>query len=194
MRSSLFIALAMGALALSPVDARAQREDQFAWGISGGATIPSGIAADDHKTGILGDLSLGIGMVDSPWGVRFDGMYSSLGDNHNVTNTPGGVDLGQGKARLFMLSGSGIFNVYGSNTHVYALGGIGGYWYNPDGAGTKAVNDFGLQAGLGVWLGFANAFVEAKWMNLYRALPNPETGENGKKSMRLYPVTLGIMF
>jgi hypothetical protein len=194
MKSSLIFALALTGLALTSVEARAQREDQFAWGIGGGATIPSGLAADDHKTGVHGDLSLGIGMVDSPWGVRFDGMYSSLGDGRNVVNTPGGVDPGQGKARLFMLSGNGIFNVYGSNTHLYALGGLGGYWYNPDGAGTKAENDFGLQAGLGVWLGFANAFVEAKWVNLYRALPSPDTGENGKKSMRLYPVTLGIIF
>lgn len=189
----MFALVAMG-IALSSAQARAQREDQFAWGIGGGATIPSGLGNDYHKTGVHGDVSLGIGMVDSPWGIRFDGMYSSLGDGQHVVNTPGGVDPGQGKARLFVLSGNGIFNIYGSNTHVYALGGLGGYWYNPDGPGTKAENDFGLQAGLGIWLGFANAFVEAKWMNLYRALPNPDTGENGKKSMRLYPVTLGIIF
>src|SRR3954468_22124527 len=109
MKSSRFFALALIGVALSSVDARAQREDQFAWGIGGGATIPSGIAADDHKTGVHGDVSLGIGMVDSPWGIRFDGFYSALGDGHNVVNTPGGVDSGQGKARLFMLSGNGIF-------------------------------------------------------------------------------------
>ncbi len=194
MKFSKLAVFALIGVALSSSDARAQREDQFAWGLAGGATIPSGIAADDHKTGVHGDLSLGIGMVDSPWGIRFDGMYSSLGDGHHVTNTPGGIDPGQGKARVFMLSGSGIFNVYGSNTHLYALGGLGGYWYNPDGQGTKAKIDLGLQAGLGLWLGFANAFVEAKYVNLYRALPNPDTGENGKKSMRLYPVTLGIIF
>src|SRR6185503_7515133 len=104
MKSLRLFALVAMAIAISSGDARAQREDQFAWGIGGGATIPSGLANDYHKTGVHGDVSLGIGMVDSPWGVRFDGMYSSLGDGKYIVNTPGGVDFGQGKATLFMLS------------------------------------------------------------------------------------------
>lgn len=185
----------LGILALSPQTARAQREDQFAWGFGGGATIPSGLAADDHKTSAHGLASLGIGMVDSPWGVRFDGMYSGLGKSVHTVNTPGGAsDVTQGAAKLFMLSANGVFNIYGSNSHLYTIAGIGGYWYNPDGSGTSSKNDLGMQAGLGVWLNFANAFVEAKWVNLYRALPDPVTGESGKRSARLYPVTLGIIF
>jgi hypothetical protein len=188
-------ALALIGLALSSNQASAQREDQFAWGIGGGATIPSGLADDSHKTGFHADANLGIGMVDSPWGVRFEGLYSKLGSRTKVVNTPAGPrTLGQGDAKLFELTGNGVFNVYGSNTHLYAIGGLGGYWYNPDGSGTKSENDFMLQAGAGIWLGFANAYVEAKWQNLYRALPNPDTGVNGKKSMRLYPVTLGFIF
>jgi hypothetical protein len=168
--------------------ALAQREDQFAWSFGGGATLVGGRAADLHKTGAHGYGSLGIGMGDSPWGIRFDGMYSSLGSRERA-----GAQT-EGSARVFMLTANGLLNIYGSNTHVYGLAGLGGHWYNPDGSGTKAENDFMLQAGVGVWLNFANKFVEAKWANLYRALPDPNTGVSGKRSAQLYPITLGIIF
>lgn len=178
-----------------PCAASAQRDDQFVFGFSGGPTFTSGRANEDHKTGAHGMLSWGIGMVDSPWGIRFDGLYSSLGEKHRTLLAPGGpIDITQGSAKLFVLSGSAIFNLYGSNSHLYALGGLGGYWYNPDGQGTSSKNDLGLQAGLGVYLPGIHAFVEAKWLNLYRALPDPETRVSGKKSATLFPVTLGILF
>ena len=188
MRLSILSAFLV-ALAVPAAEAGAQRDDQFAFGIGGGATFTSGAANDNHSTGAHGTLSWGIGMVDSPWGIRFDGMYSSLGDRDESA-----LPVNQGAAKLFILSGNGIFNLYGSNTHLYGLAGLGGYWYNPDGPGTSSKNDLGLQAGLGIFLPFANAFIEAKWLNLYRALPDPVSGAKGKKSATLYPVTLGIMF
>ncbi len=188
MRFSLLAAFLV-LLALPLSQASAQRDDQFVWSLGGGVVIPSGLASDNHTAGPQGTLSFGIGMVDSPFGIRFDGMYAGLGDRTGRT-TP----TDQGSAKLFNLSGNAVFNVYGSNAHVYAVGGVGGYWYNPDGVGSKSKNDFALQAGLGVWVPFANAFVEAKWVNLYRALPDASTGELGKRSARLYPITLGIMF
>jgi hypothetical protein len=176
-------------LAIPASSARAQRDDQFAFGFGGGATFTSGAAHDNHTTGAHGTITWGIGMVDSPWGIRFDGMYSSLGDRNNPALT---VD--QGSARLFSLTGNAVFNLYGSNTHIYALGGLGGYWYNPSGPGTTTKNDLQIQGGLGVFLPVANSFIEVKWANLYRALPDPVTGIKGKRSARLIPVTLGIIF
>ena len=187
MRFSILAAFLV-ALAI-PSAAHAQRDDQFVWGIGGGATIPSGWANDNHTTGAHGTLMFGIGGVGAPLGIRFDGMYSSLGDREDA-----GVVVAQGGARVFTLMGNGIFNLYGNNKRLYAVTGLGGFWYNPDGPGTVAVNDFALNAGLGVWLPQFNGFVEARWLNLYRALPDPVTGLKGKKSARLYPVTLGFMF
>jgi hypothetical protein len=175
--------------AISSSTAGAQRDDQFVWGLAAGATIPSGIAKDNHEVGGHAQLSFGIGAVDSPFGIRFDGTYSFLGDADS-DNLP----IDQGKARVFNLMANGVFNLYGSNRHVYGIAGLGGFWYNPDGQGTKAVNDFALNAGLGLFLPGLHGFVEAKWVNLYRALPDPVTGLKGKKSARLYPITLGIMF
>jgi hypothetical protein len=188
MRFSTFAALLV-IVALPASQASAQRDDQFAFSVGAGATIPSGVAADNHTIGIHGTLSWGIGSVDSPLGIRFDGTYFSLGDKSG-----NGGPIDQGSARTFMFSGNGIFNLYGSNTHVYGIAGLGGYWYNPNGQGTSARNDLGLQAGIGVWVPYMNAFVEAKWLNLYRAMPDPESGVKGKKSARLYPVTLGFIF
>lgn len=165
----------------------AQRDDQFVFGIGAGATFTAGDAHDQHKTGAHGMLSWGIGMVDSPWGIRFDGVYSSLGDREGV------APVDQGSAKLFIFSGSGVFNIYGSNTHLYGLGGIGGYWYNPDGEGTSTKNDLALQAGLGLYLPFGHTFIEGKFVNLYRALPDA-AGVSAKRSARLFPVTLGILF
>ena len=181
--------------AVVPAAASGQRNDQFVFGVSGGAALASGLSSDMHDPGPLGLLSWGIGMVDSPWGIRFDGAYSVLGDKTRTVVAPGGpAEKTQGSAKLFVLTGSAIFNIYGSNTHLYALGGLGGYWYNPDGQGTSSENDLAIQAGLGLYLPGIHAFVEAKWLNLYRALPDPNTGVNGRRSARLYPVTLGILF
>lgn len=188
-------AIAVAAVAISASNASAQREDQFAWSFGGGASIPTGNAADEHSTGAHGMGALGIGMVDSPWGIRFDGMYSSLGKKSRTFNTPGGTaEITQGSAKVFMLTANGLVNIYGSNTHIYALGGLGGYWYNPRQPGASSENDFMLQAGAGVWLNFANMFIEAKFANLYRALPDRATGKDGKRSMQVIPVTLGIIF
>jgi len=186
----LSIAAALLAAFLFPcANAHAQRDDQFAWGIGAGGTITSGLARDSHSNGPHGLIMFGIGAVDSPFGIRFDGMYSALGDRDNTTTS-----TDQGEATVFSFTGNALFNLYGSNTRIYFVGGIGGFWYNPDGAGTDAVNDFGVNAGLGLWIPRINGFVEGRWFNLYRAMPDPVTGLKGKKSARLYPITLGIMF
>lgn len=167
----------------------AQGQDQFAFGLAGGITIPSGPARGYHTNGINGTLMWGIGGVDSPFGVRFDGMYSSLGEKKNAA----GVSV-QGKARLTSISANMLFKLLGSDTRIYAVGGVGGFTYNPDGAGTKAANDFGVNGGLGLWIPQFNGFVEARWYNFYRALPNEDNSAPGKRSLRIYPITIGIMY
>ncbi|HEX6574737.1 MAG TPA: hypothetical protein VF042_07165 [Gemmatimonadaceae bacterium] len=192
MRKTLIAGLALF-MAL-PAVSMAQRDDQFVFGIGGGATFPTGVANDLHTVGAHGMASWGIGMVDSRWGIRFDGTYSSLGGRSSNDAVPGQAAITQGDAKVFILSGSGVVNLYGSNTHVYMLGGLGGFWYNPEGSGRRSKNDLALQAGLGVFLPVMNSFIEVKFVNLYRALPNTSTGVQGKKSAKLIPVTLGILF
>ena len=178
----------MLAVTLPAVRANAQGQDQFALGLSGGASIPSGLAADYLETGWNGTLMFGIGGVDSPFGFRFDGMYTALGGKSRST-----LVSPQGDAKLTSISGNFLFKTIGGDTRLYIVGGAGGFWYNPDAAGTEAKSDFALNAGLGLWLPGINGFIEARWFNFYRALPNPATGESGKRSLRLYPITFGFM-
>lgn len=188
MKLSLVSTLVLVALSL-PATTDAQRDDQFALGAAVGVTLPSGLAHDQHVAGPHGTVMLGIGGVDSQFGIRFDGSYAVLGDRENVANV-----LDQGSTRIFSLMANGVIKLYGSDARLYGVGGLGGFWNNPDGEGTSARNDFALTAGLGFWIPRINGFVEAKWMNLYRALPDPVTGESGKRSARLYPISLGIIF
>ena len=183
------IAALLIAIGLPFCSAEGQRDDQFVWGVGGGTTIVTGAAKDNHKTAAHGVLMFGIGGVDSPFGVRLDGLYSALGDRGDE-----GLAIDQGAARVFSLMGNGVLSLYGSNRKLYLVGGIGGFWYNPDGDGTSTANDLALGAGAGIWFPRINGFVEAKFLNFYRALPDPVTGLKGKKSAQLIPVTLGIMF
>ncbi len=188
MKLSNFAAAAAFVLLSSSV-ARGQGQDQFVFGVSGGITIPSGVAADLHKAGPNGTLMLGIGAVDSPFGVRFDRMYSALGRKTNPK-----ITTPLGSARLTSLSANIIYDIVGNASRVYFVGGAGAFTYNPNGTGTKAKNDFGVNAGLGLWLPFVDAFVEARWFNFYRALPDETTNATGKRSLRIYPINVGFMF
>ena len=186
MKLSTFLTAAIAALAIAG-RAEGQGQDQFAFGISAGAAIPVGLSADNHKTGPIGTVMMGIGGVDSPFGVRFDGSYIALGSK------TGTGTLGLGKAKVTNVSVNALFNIWGDNDRLYFIGGVGGFNYNPDGSGTKATNDLSINAGAGLWFPAVNGFIEARWYNFYRALPDG-AGLSGKRSLRLYPISIGLMF
>jgi hypothetical protein len=179
----------VAAVLVPAMTVQGQGQDQFAFGVSAGVSIPAGVGADLHKTGYNATVMWGIGSVDSPFGVRFDGMYSSLGERSNT-----GLTTPLGKATVTSVSANFLFNVLGSNNHFYLIGGLGGFAYNPDGEGTKSKNDFGLNGGAGLFLPGVNTFIEARWFNFYRALPDPETNVSGKKALQIFPITIGVMF
>ncbi len=187
MKLTTFFSLGLSVILLAG-RAAAQGQDQFVYGISGGVMIPSGIGADNHKLGPQGAAMVGVGSVDSPFGFRLDVMYGGLGSKSG-TGT-----LGLGAAKVTNVSGNFLFRLIGQDERLYFVGGAGGYNYNPDGAGTRATNDFALNAGLGIWIPGLNGFVEGRWFNMYRALPDPVTGLRGKKSLRIYPISFGLMF
>jgi hypothetical protein len=185
MKLSIFAALGC-ALVVAGHRAEAQGQDQFVFGISGGVMIPSGLAADNHKAGPLGAVMLGIGSVGSPFGMRFDGSYGSLGSK------TGAGTLGLGSAKIANFSGNVLFTLVGQEKKLYFVGGAGAYDYNPDGA--ASTKDLALNAGLGIWLPGLDGFVEVRWFNLYRALPDPVTGLRGKRALRIYPISFGLIF
>jgi hypothetical protein len=186
MKLSTFFALGTVVLTLAG-RAQAQGQDQFVYGIAGGISIPQGLGADNHTAGPDGAVMVGMGSVDSPFGVRLDVMYGGLG------RKTGTGTLGLGVAKVTNISGNFLFRLIGQDERVYFIGGAGGYNYNPSGP-RRATSDFALNAGLGIWFPGLNGFIEARWFNMYRALPDPDTGLRGKKSLRIYPLNVGIMF
>ncbi|HVF39662.1 MAG TPA: hypothetical protein VM939_07150 [Gemmatimonadaceae bacterium] len=176
------------AAVLLPRGIEAQGQDQYVWGVAGGVAITTSDLRDAHPNGANATLVFGIGGLGSPVGVRFDFMYNQFEDQEDGT-------LQQGKARITALTGNLVFNIYGDEKRLYGIIGVGGYGYNPDGAGTRNANDFGFNAGLGVWLpGLRGTFIEARYHNFYRALPDQATGETGKRSAKFVPITVGFLF
>jgi hypothetical protein len=186
MKLSTFFTLGTAVLLLAG-RAQSQGQDQFVYGIAGGVSIPSGLGADNHTLGPDGAVMVGVGSVDSPFGVRLDIMYGGLGSK------TGAGTLGLGTAKVTNVSGNFLFNLIGQDERLYFVGGAGGYNYNPSGV-QRATNDFAVNAGLGIWIPGVSGFVEARWFNMYRALPDPATGLRGKKSLRMYPINIGLMF
>jgi hypothetical protein len=165
------------ALAL-PSAARAQVDDQFSWGVNAGVAVPANYLAKDHSTGFNGGITFAFGGVGQLIGIRVDGMYNRFGEKS-------GTDAGS--ARILGATANLVMGVFGSGDRVYLTGGVGGYGIRTGVTGVKGVNDFGLNGGLGLWLPFANAFIEARYHHFYRALAN-------KRPATFVPITLGVLF
>lgn len=167
----------------------AQGQDQFAFGLSGGAAVVADNLKLHHTNGVNGTASLAIGAVDSPVGVRFDVMYNAFGDRERSAAT-----TDQGKAKIISLTGNVVFDIYGQSTRLYTLVGAGGYGYQPDGAGTEDATGFGLNAGFGVWIPRISGFVEARFHHAYRLLPDQTDATKTNRSAQFYPITFGVLF
>lgn len=169
--------------------ASAQGKDQFAIGISAGGTVVTDGLKDHHTNGPAGMLSLAIGSIGTPVGFRLDFIYTALGDRKG-----GAFTQDQGKALVLGLAGNAIFSIYGQSTRLYAIAGAGGYGYRPKGAGTEDATDLGLNAGLGIWIPKVSGFIEARYHNVFRALPDSKDGEERRRSARFVPITFGVLF
>jgi hypothetical protein len=167
-----------------------QAVDQYAFGIAGGAAIPNGQLRDVTGTGASGAVMVAMGNIGSSFGVRFDAMYNWLPGR----DTPADSLTATGDVRIIGLTGNLVFSLIGVERRLYAITGIGGYGYRPSASGTKKADDFGWNAGLGIWLPAIGGFVEARYHTFYRALPDPVTGATGKRSARFIPVTIGFLW
>lgn len=161
-----------------PAVASAQGDSQFAWGAMAGVAVPANDLAKDHDAGVNAGITLGIGGVGQLLGIRLDGMYNRFGAKSGTT---------AGSTRIVGATANLVTNVFGTADRLYLTAGVGGYGIRTGVAGVKAVNDFGVNGGLGLWLPFANAFIEARYHHFYRALTN-------KRPAVFVPVTLGVLF
>jgi hypothetical protein len=167
----------VGAAAL-PSLALAQVDDQFSWGVSAGAAIPTHDLAKEHNTGVNAGITLAFGGVGQLLGIRVDGMYNRFGAKSGTT---------AGNARILGGTVNLVMGVLGDEDRFYLTAGAGGYGIRPGVKGEKGFKDFGLNGGIGLWLPFVDGFIEARYHHFYRAFPT-------KHPAIFIPVTLGILF
>lgn len=179
MRILISVAAAIVLVAMTvPRVAQAQVDDQFSWGVSAGAAVPTNYLAKDHNTGVNAGITMAFGGVGQLFGIRMDGMFNQFGAKSGTTAA---------NARILGGTVSLVIPVLGDADRVYLIGGVGGYGIRPGVTGQTNVNDFGLNGGIGLWLPGVNGFIEARYHHFYRALAD-------KRPAIFVPITLGILF
>lgn len=197
MKRSLLSAAVACAFVASASVAEAQNMSPVKFGLSAGASIPTGnigqidgqdvsfsdvVSTGYHVTGHLGFMAP---MV--PVGLRADVSWNKFG----------GKDFsGVSAPDLSILSGTlnGIFNLSaGMPASPYILAGVGAYRSKPDCSGVDcdANTDFGLNGGLGMKFNLSgfSTFAEARYHFVMS-----EDKDTGAENIKFIPISFGIMF
>jgi opacity protein-like surface antigen len=179
MRNGKMLVAAFGAALLIAAPAEAQMRT-VTFGVAAGPSLPIGDLGDHFNTGWHVQGSFALAPMTLPFGVRADLNYQRFPekahDDHSID----------------MLSGivNGIFALPGVNMRPYLTAGVGAYNTSfddhDDDNGNGSTTDIGINGGAGVQfgLGALNAFLEAKFHNVF----------SEGSATRFIPVSIGIMF
>jgi opacity protein-like surface antigen len=180
---------AVAGLGLLVVAAAAPAQAQFAIGLAGGATIPSGSLTDRQNLGYNGLATLQLGVPAFPLQFRADLQYNSFGGKSFTNALNQAVDGSD--TRVVSGSINGVFAILPGPVKPYLIGGVG--YYDTQLKGTDATRKLGYNYGAGVKFGLTGAsiFVEARMHQI-----NDATFAVGgaRSSAKFIPVTVGIMF
>ncbi len=190
-------AVALGLLASTSM-ARAQAamasSNPVAFGVVGGATLPTGDLSKGASTGwhAGGVVQFSVPMI--PVGLRADVMYHALGEKNSsgvktsfITGTVNG---------MFMVPMSEMGTV-----KPYVIAGIGAYNIrvkvdNEAANQTTSATKFGINGGAGVQFGLSglSTFIEARYHYIFSAYDNSSVYGSGSSSASIVPISVGIMF
>ena len=184
-----FSILASGAVAAQ--DAGPHRPVQF--GVMGGVTFPIGSNLTNVvKTGWNAGALLNFGFLNSPVGLRIDGVW-----NQFTQKATGGDHL-----RLLDATADAVFNVgTQSPAQFYVLGGVGVYNFKITGADNNldfssgSTTKFGLNGGVGVKFkaGPLAPFVEARYHYEFSGDFLSNAG-GGVSKFQMIPISVGLTF
>jgi opacity protein-like surface antigen len=169
--------------------AAAPAEGQFAFGLAGGATIPSGSLNDRQNLGYNALATLQLGVPAFPLQFRADLQYNSFGGKNFRNALNQAVDGND--TRVISGSANAVFSPLVGPVKPYLIGGVG--YYDTQLEGTDATRKLGYNYGAGVKFGLTGAsiFVEARMHQINDAT----FGVGGNRTTaRFIPVTVGIMF
>ena len=166
--------------------AAAQGTGGFQFGLTGGASVPTGDTSDAFDTGYHGGLVLNYELPALPLGIRIDGDY-----RHFSAKASGAVS---GSAEIFDGNANLVVGLRIVLVKLYALGGAGVYnvKLKAESAGVSTSTSdtqFGWNAGVGVAfvIGKLSIFVEGRYHEV--TLDNTQGGK-----FKFIPVSAGILF
>ena len=196
LKYGVYLAAASIVLTATATSAHAQQH-KLRIGFGGGMSVPVSDAGDAYKSGFNGKGFLLVNLGGLP-SFRIDLGYQKFDYKQEFQNPLGsdatnatsqilsgvaGIHLDLirvGPVRPYLLAGLGAFNVRSS------LDSLG------NDTGTVSQTKFGIDGGAGVAFTLGkrlDAFVEAKIQNIYT-----DQGVIDTKSIRVIPITFGIMF
>ena len=150
----------------------------FSFGVSAGASMPTGDAGEGLQTGFNVGGLLEVMPAVSPLGLRVEAGYHRFGYD-------GGID---GNSRLITGIANALYKFQGTTVRPYVIGGLGVYNGGGEVAGMKLDSEtkFGLNGGAGIDLPLTgiSTFIEARYHTVF----TEETNFN------MFPVTVGVRF
>ena len=180
MRAAVRTFLAVAAVALTANAAAAQSPIKpFSFGVTGGASMPTGDFGDAASTGYNVGALLEVKPAAMPLSFRFEGGYQSFGFQDGVD---GNMNILSGVANAaYRLP-------VGAMIRPYVIAGAGMYSMKAEsnGLSTDRENKLGVNGGLGLELPLTgiSTFVEARYHNVFTE----------GSSTTLFPVTVGLRF
>lgn len=176
-RKIFAVAGAALALSLTASSAEAQRASTF--GVSAGASLPTGDFKNQAQTGFNLGANLGFVSPMFPVGFRVDGTW------HQFELEPHGTPVHEGEnLRVLSLTGNALLSIPITGLSPYLIGGLGVFNTNhPD---FETENDFGYNIGAGLRFALTgfNTYAEARWTRI--------NTDNGNRTV--VPIVFGIMF
>ena len=167
----------------------APAQAQVAFGVAGGATVPSGSLNDRSNLGFNGLATVQLGVPTFPLQFRADLQYNSFGGKRFTNALNQAVDGAD--TRVISGTVNAVFAPLPGLIKPYLIGGIG--YYDTRLTGTDATRKLGYNYGAGVKFGLTGAsmFVEARLHEIKDATFNVG---GTRSSAKFIPITIGIMF
>lgn len=184
------------------------------FGVAGGASFSTGtLSSDWGETGWHVQGALQFAPARLPFGIRAEFLYHRMGEKSESVFDPGTGETYSAAVRPSFTGGTAnmvwSFPVQPASTvRPYLIGGVGVYSTRLDvkydfgsiggtGSGNDSKTSFGLNAGGGVQFqfGMLDAFVEARFHNVFSALPDMNSDSPDRtKSATFVPISFGLLF
>ena len=195
MKRILIGAAVLGFAAFSSTRASAQAvtHTPIQFGVMGGASFPTGTFNNNLNVGWNAGALLNFGFVNSPVGLRVDGVWNQF-HFKNVSDSP--------RFRVLDATADAVFNFATSSpAQFYLIGGVGVYNFkitddnNDFNFSSNSTTKFGLNGGVGVKFkaGPLAPFVEARYHYVFSGNYFSNVG-GGSSKFQMIPISVGLTF